>query len=47
VPAPAHVCHRLSAGAVMLAVVSSQPESATERFQQVIRQGGYDRTSPV
>lgn len=47
VPAPAHACHRLSAGAVMLAVVSSQPESAPERFRQVIRQGGYDRTSPV
>jgi hypothetical protein len=47
VAAPGHACHRLSAGAVMLAVVSSQPESTPERFHQVIRQGAYDRTSPV
>jgi hypothetical protein len=47
VAAPGHACHRLSAGAVLLAVVSSQPESTPERFHQVIRQGAYDRTSPV
>jgi hypothetical protein len=36
---PAHACHRLSAGAVMLAVVSNHPESACERFQDVIQRG--------
>ena len=39
VPAPAHACHKLSAGAVLLAVVADKPESASQRFQEAIQQG--------
>jgi hypothetical protein len=47
VPAPARACHRLSAGAVMLAVVSSHPENAPERFQQAIQLGRSSEGDPA
>lgn len=39
VPAPVRACHKLSAGAVLLAVVSDHPESAPQRFQEAIQRG--------
>jgi Family of unknown function (DUF6931) len=39
VPAPVRACHKLSAGAVLLAVVSDHPESASQRFQEAIQRG--------
>ena len=39
VPAPARACHKLSAGAVLLVVVSDYPESASQRFQEAIQRG--------
>ena len=39
VPAPAHACHKLSAGAVLLAVVADHLESAAKRFQEAIQRG--------
>jgi hypothetical protein len=39
VPAPRRACHKLSAGAVLLAVVSDHPETASQRFQQAIQRG--------